>query len=207
MSRRLKAVIIIEILILFGLAAHIFKSPGMIIVVGLAILFSFLAKYLQNKVFKIISAIFWGIAGILMLTLGWFWLALIFPAIACIVFWKNNPRDECQNQNFSFFKERREASENIVKANGDDIIDLDNIRFGDSLTIKKGTGNTKILVPDNVAVMLDISINVGIVKIFDEAPQINAGNIHYFSDNAEHADRRIKLVIRVDNGNVEVVRG
>lgn len=207
MSRRLKAVIIIEILILFGLAAHIFKSPGMIIVVGLAILFSFLAKYLQNKVFKIISAIFWGIAGILMLTLGWFWLALIFPAIACIVFWKNNPRDECQNQNFSFFKERREASENIVKANGDDIIDLDNIRFGDSLTIKKGTGNTKILVPDNVAVMLDISINVGIVKIFDEAPQINAGNIHYFSDNAEHADRRIKLIIRVDNGNVEVVRG
>lgn len=207
MTRKLKAVIIIEILILFGLAAHIFKSPVMIIIVGLAILFSFLAKYFQKQVFKIISAIFWGIAGILMLTLGWFWLALIFPAIACIVFWKNNPRDECQNQNFSFFRERKESSENIVKANGDDVIDLDDIRFGDSLTIKKGTGNTKILVPDNVAVMLDISINVGIVKIFDEAAQINAGNIHYFSDNAEQADRRIKLIIRVDNGNVEVVRG
>lgn len=47
------------------------------------------------------------------------------------------------------------------------------------------TGNTKIIVPDDVGVALDLTTNAGLVKIFNEAAQINAGNIHYFSDNLD----------------------
>ncbi len=72
---------------------------------------------------------------------------------------------------------------------------------------KKLTGNTKIIVPDDVAVILDITVGTGIVKVFDESPQINAGNIHYFSDNVNEARKRMKITIRVQTGNVEIVRG
>ena len=53
----------------------------------------------------------------------------------------------------------------------------------------------------------DLTTNAGLVKIFNEAAQINAGNVRYFSENLDQAEKRIKINIRVDSGNIEVIRG
>ncbi|PCS19879.1 hypothetical protein RU92_GL001397 [Lactococcus cremoris subsp. tructae] len=145
----------------------------------------------------------------ILFTVGWFWLAIVFPAIVCIVFWKNNPR-EGEGRSFSYEDISQDESESVMNENQNDIIDLDDVTFkpsGNSLSIKKMTGNTKIIVPDDVGVALDLTTNAGLVKIFTEAAQINAGNIHYFSDNLDQAEKRIKINIRVDSGNIEVIRG
>ncbi|KLK96332.1 hypothetical protein VN91_1457 [Lactococcus lactis subsp. lactis] len=97
-----------------------------------------------------------------------------------------------------------------MNENQNDIIDLDDVTFkpsGNTLSIKKMTGNTKIIVPEDVGVSLDLTTNAGLVKIFNEAAQINAGNVRYFSENLDQAEKRIKINIRVDSGNIEVIRG
>ncbi len=52
-----------------------------------------------------------------------------------------------------------------------------------------------------------MTVGTGVIKIFDEAPKINAGNIRYFSENIENAHKRIRITLRVETGNVEIVQG
>lgn len=215
MNRRIKIVIIIEILIILGLFLHVVRTPHMWLILLLAILFTFLANRSRVGVFRVISIIFWVISAMILFTAGWFWLAIIFPAIMCIIFWKNNPRNNQHSQAsplfwHSFDDEKENEEEFLTKANGDDVIDLDNMHFkpsGNTLSIKKSTGNTKIIVPHDVAVSLDVTVETGIVKIFDESPRINAGNIRYFSDHNGDAQKRVRIMLRVGTGNVEFVRG
>ncbi|MFC4652358.1 cell wall-active antibiotics response protein LiaF [Lactococcus nasutitermitis] len=211
MNRRLRVILIIEALIIFGLLFHMARSPHFLVMLVLSIVFSLLASRLRSGFFRVISTVLWAITVIILVTAGWFWLAIIFPIITVIVFWKNHPREMQGNPSSVFFGHQTENPETrINKNNGNDIIDLDDISFkatGNSLSIKKATGNTKIIVPDDVAVVLDVTTNTGIVKIFDEAAKINAGNIRYFSENAESMTKRIRIMIRVETGNIEVVRG
>ena len=209
MNKKLNAIFIIEIFIVLGLIFHVISTPRMWVVLALAILFTILATRSRARVLRIISFIFWAISVMILFTVGWFWLAIVFPAIVCIVFWKNNPR-EGEGRSFSYEDISQDESESVMNENQNDIIDLDDVTFkpsGNSLSIKKMTGNTKIIVPDDVGVALDLTTNAGLVKIFNEAAQINAGNIHYFSDNLDQAEKRIKINIRVDSGNIEVIRG
>lgn len=209
MNKKLKAIFIIEIFIVLGLIFHVISAPRMWVVLALAILFTILATRSRARVLRIISFIFWAISVMILFTVGWFWLAIVFPAIVCIVFWKNNPRGG-EGRSFSYEDISQDESESVMNENQNDIIDLDDVTFkpsGNSLSIKKMTGNTKIIVPDDVGVALDLTTNTGLVKIFNEAAQINAGNIHYFSDNLDQAEKRIKINIRVDSGNIEVIRG
>ncbi|RZI49878.1 hypothetical protein EQJ87_02875 [Lactococcus kimchii] len=149
----------------------------------------------------------------ILFTVSWFWLAIIFPAIMCIIFWKNNPREQERQVNFAHNLFQNQAAETYSQTsqnNGNDVIDLDDVVFkptGNSLSIKKMAGNTKIIVPEDVAVALDLTTNTGLIKIFNEATQINASNVHYFSENLDEAPKRIKITIRVDTGNIEVVQG
>lgn len=209
MNKKLKAIFIIEIFIVLGLIFHVISTPRIWVVLALAILFTVLATRSRARVLRIISFIFCAISVMILFTVGWFWLAIIFPTIACIVFWKNNPR-EGGVRNFSYEDISQDESESIMNENQNDIIDLDDVTFkpsGNSLSIKKMTGNTKIIVPEDVGVSLDLTTNAGLVKIFNEAAQINAGNVHYFSENLDQAEKRIKINIRVDSGNIEVIRG
>lgn len=212
MNRKIKAVIIIEIMILMGLFFHVARTPRMWVVLVGAILFTILASRSRARVFRMLSLIFWAISAMILFTAGWFWLAIIFPSIMCIIFWKNNPRESHQSNDGPFFQSgfENEGQDFVGRANGNDLIDLDDINFkpsGNSLSIKKTTGNTKIIVPRDVAVMLDVTTHTGVVKIFDEPSQINAGNIRYFSENIEEVTKRIKINIRVETGNIEVVQG
>ena len=101
MNKKLKAIFIIEIFIVLGLIFHVISTPRMWVVLALAILFTILATRSRARVLRIISFIFWAISVMILFTVGWFWLAIIFPTIACIVFWKNNPR-EGGVKNFSY---------------------------------------------------------------------------------------------------------
>jgi predicted membrane protein len=182
----------------------------------LAILFTVLANRTRVRALRIISLVFWAILAMILFSVGWFWLALIFPALTLLTFWKNNPRESSRNfRTPPYFQSESEENtedftENLGKTNGNDLIDLYDVNFkpsGNSLSIKKITGNTKIIVPHDVAVMLDITSHSGLVKIFDEAAKINAGNVRYFSENLNQSEKRIKISIRVETGNIEVVRG
>ena len=94
MNKKLKAIFIIEIFIVLGLIFHVISTPRMWVVLALAILFTILATRSRARVLRIISFIFWAISVMILFTVGWFWLAIIFPTIACIVFWKNNHEKE-----------------------------------------------------------------------------------------------------------------
>lgn len=212
MTKRLKAVIIIEIFILLGLFLRVVHTPDMLVMLALAIVFTVLAARSRSRILRLISLVFWAISAMILFTVAWFWMAIIFPAIMCIIFWKNNPRS-VQGQGLGqFFQSQTQESpaEMVTKNNGNDVIDLDDVHYrqsGNTLTIKKITGNTKIIVPEDVAVVLDFAVNSGIVKIFDETPKVNAGNVRYFSENVDSASKKIRIILRVETGNVEVVRG
>ena len=101
-------------------------------------------------------------------------------------------------------------TENLNRTNGNDIIDLYDVDFrpeGNNLTIKKAAGNTKIIVPDDVAIALDVTVKNGILKIFEEQTKINPSNFRYFSEHSDFAKKRIRMSIQVETGNVEVVQG
>lgn len=214
MSKRLKAIIIIEIVILIGLLFHVIRTPHMWMMVLLALLFTYLANRSRSKALRIISIVFWATAAMVLFTVGWFWAAIFFPALMCIIFWKNNPRSDNRQapRKFyeSFYDQPISADETVTKANGNDIIDLASVHYrhaGNHLSIKKNTGNTKIIVPEDVAVILDISVGTGVVKIFNEAAKINTKNIRYFSDHLGDYKKKIKITIDVQTGNVEIVQG
>ena len=236
MNRRIKAAIVVEIFILLALFVHIARTPRMWIVLALAILFTVLANALHMRFFRLLSLVFWCISALVLFMVSWFWLAIIFPAIMCLVFWKNTPRSSQNHQagqgftGFSGFSDFGKtepdfhdgyeditdasdfdmADENVKTSNGNDVIDLEDMRYrpsGNTLTIKKVAGNTKIIVPNDVAVMLDFAVHSGIVKIFDETAKVNPGNLRYFSDGFDSSHKKVRLILRVETGNVEVVRG
>lgn len=112
--------------------------------------------------------------------------------------------------NSSYSQAYTESQEDITRANGNDVIDLYDVNFrpeGNSLSIKKSAGNTKIIVPEDVAVALEITVHNGIVKIFDEETEINPVNFRYFSDMTEDTQKRMRIKLQVETGNVEVVKG
>ncbi|WP_190289027.1 cell wall-active antibiotics response protein LiaF [Lactococcus kimchii] len=213
MNKKLKAVIIIEIFIVLGLIFRVVHTPHLWIFLVLTVIFGVLATRSRSRAWRILSFIFGAISGMILFTVSWFWLAIIFPAIMCIIFWKNNPREQERQVNFAHNLFQNQAAETYSQTsqnNGNDVIDLDDVVFkptGNSLSIKKMAGNTKIIVPEDVAVALDLTTNTGLIKIFNEATQINASNVHYFSENLDEAPKRIKITIRVDTGNIEVVQG
>ena len=110
----------------------------------------------------------------------------------------------------SYSQAYAESQEDITRANGNDVIDLYDVNFrpeGNSLSIKKSAGNTKIIVPEDVAVALEITVHNGIVKIFDEETEINPVNFRYFSNVTEDTQKRMRIKLQVETGNVEVVKG
>lgn len=97
---------------------------------------------------------------------------------------------------------------NYTKVAGTSVIDLGNtiVPKGDNtVLIRKGFGNVKILVPEEVAVSLDISVFLGRVCIGEDELTLNNEVIKYRADRYDHASRRLKVVTNVLVGQVEVL--
>lgn len=99
---------------------------------------------------------------------------------------------------------------NVVRISGSDSIDLSKviIRGHDNVVlIRKIYGPTKILVPLDVAVTLDVASIYGSVRFF-EAPEYDLRNeaIKFVQDQEAETTKTVKIVVNVIAGLVEVKR-
>ncbi|GAX46604.1 cell wall-active antibiotics response protein LiaF [Pseudolactococcus reticulitermitis] len=222
---KFKLFIIIELVLLVLLGISLIRNPFFLAVLGLGLFFAYLssrvATWTAQQVLRQIAIAFGVIALIMFVADGYTWLALLFPVIAGIIFWKSSGTTYTSVNDPRFHKseeagfERRgifdNQSENAVsRLSGNDVIDLGCTTFqptGNDLTIKKASGNTKIIVPEDVAVMLDVTALSGVVKIFDDITKVNAEHVRYMTDEFGTSDKRIRITVHVGRGNVEVVKG
>lgn len=203
MNKRIKIFIIIELCIIIALIFHVLQSPYFILLLAFAVTFSILSK--KITFLRPVSVVLYVFLALMLLTAGWFWLALLFPILVGISFWK---RQMSIGELYS--QKDTENRENITRANGNDVIDLYDVKFrpeGNHLSIKKTAGNTKIIVPDDVTVALEITVHNGIVKVFDDVTEINPNNFRYFFEPEEATQKRMRVTLQVETGNIEVVKG
>lgn len=97
---------------------------------------------------------------------------------------------------------------NFTKAIGNSVFDLGNTLLpkGQNLIlIRKAIGNTKIIIPEGIAVSLDTSLLVGNVVIKGEEYTLLNENFKWHSENYETDNRKIKIVLNVLLGDLEVI--
>lgn len=100
---------------------------------------------------------------------------------------------------------------NIIRLTGNDTIDLTEVIVAgkdNHILIRKIYGPTQIIVPIDVAVRLNASCVYGSITFFDY-PEYDLRNetITLEEESYGQSNKRIKLVVSVLAGNVEVVRG
>ncbi|MDR2976551.1 MAG: cell wall-active antibiotics response protein LiaF [Streptococcaceae bacterium] len=208
MKKRLTFFAVIEVIILLFLCVALFRN-GFILFLGGAIFFSWLSSRSHSRILGIICILFWVISIIHLLRSGYFWLSIAFPVIVALVYFRHHRTSETSYEAHSSYNQREKIlAENQVDDN--ELIDLADLHYhpeGNNLSIRKSAGNTKIVVPEDVEVVLSIKVRVGVVKVFDQMTEINDVNLHYFTPEYESAKRRVAINIKVDSGNVELVRG
>lgn len=97
---------------------------------------------------------------------------------------------------------------NHQKVMGDTFFDLGNTVLPlkeNVLMLRKGFGDTKIIVPKDVAISLDISMILGKLIIEDEVFDMKNETVKWQSKNYEKALRKIKVVSSTLIGEIEVV--
>lgn len=97
---------------------------------------------------------------------------------------------------------------NFTKLIGNTIFDLGNTllpKDNNIILIRKGIGKTKIIVPEGIAISLNISMLIGKVRIGNEEIDLKNETFHWYTDNYQENNRKIKLVSNVLIGEVEVV--
>lgn len=97
---------------------------------------------------------------------------------------------------------------NFTKLIGNTIFDLGNTilpKNQNIIIVRKGFGNTKILVPEEVSISLDVSILAGGLIIGEEEISMKNETFKWQSERYETNARKIKLVANVLVGEVEVV--
>lgn len=97
---------------------------------------------------------------------------------------------------------------NFTKVAGNTLFDLGNTilpKEQNIILIRKGIGNTKILVPEGVAISLDISLLLGELKIDQDEMTLKNETFRWKSENYSTQARKIKVVANVFVGEVEVV--
>ncbi|HEY0221484.1 MAG TPA: LiaF domain-containing protein [Lactovum miscens] len=219
MNRRVTFFAVIEAFIVLLLLVALFRN-GFIFFIGIALLFSWLANRFNSHILGIICGIFWLLTVLELFKTGYFWLAIAFPVILGILYYrKKNPNGNQSHQKFyevpyvdSFSKDQSQSQHfnQGENENKNEIIDLGDMHFhesGNNLSIRKNSGNTKIIVPEDVELALNINVNKGVVSVLGKMTKINDVQIRYFSDNYESASKRVAIMIRVDKGNVDIIRG
>lgn len=222
---KFKIFMIIEVIILVLLGVSLLRNHMFLIVVGLGLLLAFLSTRVTSRqlqrILKQLAIALGVVALIIFVANGYTWIALIFPIIIGILFWKSsgirytsvNGRDTHYSDENNFQRRgifEKQCDNSVSRLSGNDVIDLATTVFepvGNELTIKKASGNTKIIVPEDVAVVLDVTAFSGVVKIFDEITQVNAEHIRYMTPEFGTSEKRIRITIQVGRGSVEVVKG
>lgn len=99
---------------------------------------------------------------------------------------------------------------NIIRLTGSDMIDLSNVIVtgkDNVVVIRKVFGSTKILVPIDVAVKLDVSAIYGSVRYFDfEEYDLRNESLKLWHSEDEEYLKAVKIVVSTLAGDVEVVR-
>ena len=222
---KFKFFMIIEVIILVLLGVSLLRNPLFLIVVGVGLLLGFLStrvgSYKAQMILKQIGIAFGVVALIIFVANGYTWIALLFPVILAIIFWKSSGihytsvkgHNPFESDDHNFERRRifdNQADNSVSRLSGNDVIDLATTTFqadGNDLTIRKASGNTKIIVPDDVAVVLDVTALSGVVKIFDEITQVNAEHVRYMTPDFGASEKRIRIMIHVGRGSVEVIKG
>lgn len=97
---------------------------------------------------------------------------------------------------------------NLTKVAGDTVVDLGNTilpKESNIVMIRKGFGGIKLLVPEEVAVSLDLSVLLGKVTIGDEELILKNETLKWRSTRYEQSSRKIKLISNVLFGEIEVI--
>ncbi len=97
---------------------------------------------------------------------------------------------------------------NYTKLLGNTVFDLGNTLLPKEVNvilIRKGVGHTKVVIPEGIAVSLDVSILVGKITIAEEEHTLLNENFKWHSKNYQASERKIKLVANVLLGELEVI--
>lgn len=99
---------------------------------------------------------------------------------------------------------------NIIRVSGSDVIDLSQVILSghqNTILIRKIYGPTRVIVPVDVAVKLDVSSVYGSIKFLD-FPEYDLRNesIKLAGEDNILAVKSVKIIISILAGNVEVVR-
>lgn len=99
---------------------------------------------------------------------------------------------------------------NIIRLSGNDVIDLTNVIVSGKdnvIIIQKIFGSTKVLVPIDVAVRLDISAVYASVRYFDfEEYDLRNESLKLWREEDKQSLKSVKLIINTLAGDVEVQR-
>ena len=99
---------------------------------------------------------------------------------------------------------------NMVRLTGSDTIDLSNVIVtgkDNVVIIRKVFGPTKILVPIDVSVKLNVSAIYGSVRYFDfEEYDLRNESLKLWHPKDEECLKAVKVIVNVLAGDVEVVR-
>ena len=71
--------------------------------------------------------------------------------------------------------------------------------------IRKGLGDTKLLIPEEVGVSLDLSVLLGKVKIGNDHLDLKNETLKWQSATYPESSRKIKIVLNALIGEVEVI--
>lgn len=127
-----------------------------------------------------------------------------------------NPKNKAKMTRNKWFGTDKDSTEaiyswsdvNFTKIVGNTIFDLGNTilpKEQNVILINKGFGKTKLLIPEGVAVSLDISILLGELSIGQDHFTLKNENFKWQSDQYEKNARKIKVVLSKLVGEVEVV--
>lgn len=97
---------------------------------------------------------------------------------------------------------------NFTKLIGNTVFDLGNTilpKDSNVMLIRKGIGKTKILVPEGVAISLNISMLIGDIRVGGEEVELKNETFHWETENYHENMRKIKLISNVLIGEVEVI--
>jgi predicted membrane protein len=225
---RIRIFVIVEMVILFLLAARLLTHHSAFIpAIVIALVFSVLAGRGRlspaGRIFGLIAGLAWIFIIILILSTGFFWLLLIWPIIWIIFFYRRQQKLQQSGGSTRFqtrpgtmstqgasMKDVTDSAQDLADTESNEIIDLAELVYhegGNELQISKSTGNTKIIVPEDVGISLRATTVNGVVKIFDQTPVMDVAHFHYQTADYEQLEKRVSLSVRVVSGNIDLVRG
>lgn len=126
--------------------------------------------------------------------------------------YQDKPAKRTRYQWFGRYRDENEIYEwddiNYTKLAGDTVIDIGNTiipKDQNIILIRKAFGNTKILIPEEVAISLDFSVFLGRVHIGEDELVLNNEVITFRSDRYDESSRKLKIVTNILLGDIEVV--